>query len=176
MKQMPDDANVYLWLSAGGRQQALNQGDRTLATLKWKGWFSQAAHGEFPPHGAWTFDRPRWFSSDIEVHSADSNRLVAVMRFRWTGAGEIELMSGRRYGWRPTNFWQTRWALTDSAENVVIEFENRSGFFKQRLAMSYGPRALPEADRALLALLGRYALALKEADDASAAATMVAVS
>ncbi len=176
MKQMQDDANVYLWLPAGGRQQALRQGDRTLATLKWQGWFSQAAHGEFLPHGAWTFDRPRWFSRDIEVHSADSNRLVAVMRFRWTGAGEIEVMSGHRYGWRPINFWQTHWVLTDSAENVVIAFENRSGFFKQQLAMICGSTALPEAERALLALMGRYALALKEADDASAAATMVAVS
>lgn len=177
MSRAQSDPNAYFWLPSPTvkRQEELRQGDRVLATLKWERWFSQAACGAFPPHGTWILDRPGWFSRDIEVHSADSNELVAVMRFRWTGAGEIELMSGHRYGWQPTNFWQTCWVLTDSAENVVIEFDNQSGLFKKRLAMSYGSTALPEAERALLAVLGRYALNLKEMDDAAVVAATAAV-
>ena len=51
------------------RQDEFHYGEKIVATLRWESVFSTLAHAQTSA-GAWTFDRPRILSRDVEVREA----------------------------------------------------------------------------------------------------------
>jgi hypothetical protein len=161
------------------RQDELRLGDRVAATLRWQGLLSTFATGR-TMLGAWTFDRPRLLSRDVEVRDAASNALVATYRERWRGDGTLEFTDGRAIDWAPTNFWQTDWAFFDADDRPLISFVDTSRWFEARTRVTYHRVARADAqlsasDDALLTTLGRYLTVLKRNDTAAIAASTAAV-
>ena len=157
------------------RQDELHYGERVAATLRWQSMFNYLAHAQTSA-GAWTFDRPRILSHDVEVREAATAAVVAVVHFKWTGDATLEFADGGRLDWAPTNFWQTQWAFFspasgDDKDRALIVFDDTSGFLEARSAVSYRASDLTAEESALLTTLGRYLMMLHRRDSAAVAAT-----
>jgi hypothetical protein len=157
------------------RQDELHYGERVAATLRWQSMFNYLAHAQTSA-GAWTFDRPRILSHDVEVREAATATVVAVVHFKWTGDATLEFADGGRLDWAPTNFWQTQWAFfspasSDDKDRALIVFDDTSGFLEARSAVSYRASDLTAEESALLTTLGRYLMMLHRRDSAAVAAT-----
>ena len=81
----------------------------TLATLQWAGLLSEMATGSTRA-GQWTFDRPRFFSREVEVRAvgSDAEAPYAVHYPNWTLGGRVEFAAGRTLHRTSTNFWRTQ--------------------------------------------------------------------
>jgi len=141
-----------------------------LAALRWQGCFSQRAVGS-APDGQWTFDRPRFLSHDVEVYGPAGER-VAVLQVGWWGDGTLHMADGRVFYWRLQGFFQTHALFADAAERPVVEFWDSSRWFENRTQVSLPAASLSERDRALLLLLGRYLMVLKQRDTVAVVAVM----
>ena len=156
-------------------QDDLCAGDQVLATLRWQGCFSQRAGGSVSgEQWAWTFDRPRLLSRDVEVYNPDGER-VAVLQVGWWGDGTLAMADGRVFYWRLQGFLQAHALFVDAAERPVVEFWDSSRWFENRTQVGTPAASLSERDRALLILLGRYLMVLKQRDTAVVVATTVCV-
>ncbi len=100
---------------------------------------------------------------------------------RWTGReGTLEFPGGHVFNWAQTDFWATKYQITDGAGNTLVSFESGaekarlSDMFKTqaRVEISLGGRSIPELP--LLVLLGWYLVILQKQDAATVAATTVA--
>jgi hypothetical protein len=157
------------------RQDELHYGERIAATLRWESVFSTLAHAQTSA-GAWTFDRPRILSRDVEVREATTAATVAVVHFKWTGDATLEFADGGHLDWAPTNFWQTQWAFFgpasgDDKERALIVFDDTSRFLEARSAVSYRTSNLTAEESALLTTLGHYLMMLHRRDSAAVAAS-----
>jgi hypothetical protein len=147
----------------------------TLATLQWTGLLSDRSTGSARA-GQWTFDRPRFFSRDVEIRAVDSHAEApyAVLYPDWTSGGPVEFADGRTLHWASTNFWGTQWVFMDEAGTPLLRFEDTSPLFQVRTAVTFVQPGLSEADRALLLLLGRYLMVLHAKDTAVVAVATTA--
>jgi hypothetical protein len=153
------------------RQEALYHHGEPLATLQWESMWNVAATGA-AKNGQWQLDRPKMLSSTVEIRTGDT--LYGTFSPGWTSEGTLKLSTGSAYCWICEGFWQTRWAFIDTREKPVMRFEDTSGFLVERTAVEIPPSSISEHDRALLAILGRYLMALQARDTAAATAAITA--
>ena len=156
------------------RQDEFHFGERVAATLRWQDLFSNLAYAQ-SPEGQWTFDRPRLLSRNVEVRDADSDALVAVLYFKWTGDATLEFADGRTIGWAPTNFWQTEWAFFDTEDRPLVSFLDTSRLFEARSVVTFYSSDLSAEESALLTIFGRYLMLLHRNDTAAVAATTASI-
>ncbi len=164
-----------------GRYFELRAGDDVLATLRFETLCGSLARAE-SADGSWTFKRAGFFKPRVTVRKAGEEVNSAVYTPRWTGReGVLEFAGGRVFNWTQTDFWATRYQISDVAENPLVSFESGldqsrlTDLFKTqaRVAIDLRGRALPELP--LLVLLGWYLIVLQKEDAAAVAATTVAV-
>jgi hypothetical protein len=157
------------------KQDELCTHDAVVATLRWAGMLSNFATGTAQA-GQWTFDRPRIFARDVEVRRVGANGETpyAVYYPNWSPGGRLEFAHGRTIHWGPTNFWQTRWVFESESDITLMQFEDTSRLFRESAAVTFARRGLPDEERALLLLLGRYLMVLQSRDTAAITAATTA--
>ena len=153
-------------------QYELRAGDDLLATLRWRSAFGSLADAE-AADGHWTFKRVGFLKPSISVRIAGADEDLAAFRVHWDGAGELVLGDGRRYEWRPANFWHTQWAWTDAAGAPLLHF--RPAHLVRQADVEVSPAALAVPDLSLLSLLGWYLMVLRADEAAASVAVMPAV-
>jgi len=86
------------------RQDELHTPDGILATLRWASMFSYLATGG-ASGSQWQFDRPRFFSREVEVRAAGlpAAEPLAVYYPGWMPGGKLHLADGRILHWSPTD-------------------------------------------------------------------------
>jgi len=173
-KQQSRPALEWRESRTAGRQDELYAAGQIVATLRWEGLFSTLATGTARTE-QWTFERPRLLSRDVEVWVAGQDAPVAVFSPGWTEDGKLSYTDGRTLYWRGTNFWRTEWVFCDVHGGPLIRFEDTSGLFKKTTTVGPARAGLSEADRALLALLGRYLIVLQDRDRAAVVAAITPV-
>lgn len=153
------------------RDYELRADEEVLATLRWEKQQKQTAAGE-TAEGRWTFRRQGFLHQHVEARQSESELEVARFQPLWRGGGTLEFPDGRRFGLRPTSFWNAEWAWTTAANDILLRIKRaaRPATAKGHIDLLPGASAIPELS--LLILLGWYLIILA-ADDA-AAATMAA--
>ena len=167
------EAQELIWIQSRKHKRdfELRIGEETLATLRWEKQHRQIATGE-AADGHWTFRRQGFLHQHIEARLSESALEVARFQPLWRGGGTLEFPDGRRFGLRPTSFWNAEWAWTTATNDILLRIKRaaRSGQEKWHIDLLPGTSAIPELS--LLVLLSWYLIILA-ADDA-AAATMAA--
>jgi len=160
------------WRPTGNkRQEALYHRGQPVSTLQWESMWNVAAVGT-SKDGQWRLDRPRLLSQDVEIYAGETH--VGTFTPGWTGDGSLALVTGHIYRWVYEDFWRQRWAFVDARDTPVIQFEDTSGFLVERTAVSIYKSEISDRERALLAILGRYLMALHTRDSAAASAAVTA--
>jgi hypothetical protein len=156
------------------REFELRAGEtEVVATLRWENKQSQVAAGE-AAEGRWTFRRQGFLHQHVEARLGESELEIARFQPRWRGGGTLEFPDGRRFGLRPTSFWNAEWAWTTAENDILLRVKraSRPAPFQGHIDLLPGAEALPELS--LLILLGWY-LVILAADDATAATVAASV-
>ncbi|HLV97786.1 MAG TPA: hypothetical protein VKT82_03820 [Ktedonobacterales bacterium] len=155
------------------RDFELRAGEETLATLRWEKQHKQMAAGE-AADGRWTFRRLGFLHQHVEARESEADLEVARFQPLWRGGGTLEFPDGRRFGLRPTSFWNAEWAWTTATNDLLLRVKRtaRSTPEKGHIDLLPGTRATPELS--LLILLSWYLIILA-ADDAAAATLAASV-
>jgi hypothetical protein len=86
----------------------------------------------------------------------------------WKGEITLHLDNGRIYNWRPANFWQKHWLLTDESGRELMRIERKTiGYGGQ---ISIQENDLEAEEERFLLYVGWYLVILKMDDGAAAAA------
>jgi len=78
----------------------------------------------------------------------------------------LELDNGRTYHFRPTNFWQTRWALTDEREQECLTFQRSSWGFGGKITIN---NAELSQDELLFLIYTTWCIVIMKMEDQAAA-------
>lgn len=160
------------WRPTGNkRQEALYYHGEPLSMLQWASMWNVAATGT-SKDGQWHLDRPRLLSQDVEIYAGETH--YGTFSPGWTGDGSLTLVTGHTYRWMHQDFWHRRWAFVDALDTPVVQFEDTSGFLVERTAVFIPRSSISDQDRALLAILGRYLMALQARDSAATTAAVTA--
>jgi len=162
----------------------LREGNRLLGTLQFaKSWGSLATASL--AGGEWTFKRTGYFRPRVTVRRQGQEADLAVCQPGGWGAGaaegELQIAGGRCYGWRPANFWATKYAFVNVGGKALVTFkqgteENKwSNLFKFQALVEIDPSANGLEELPLLVALGWYLMILHHDDDASAGAVVAAI-
>ena len=103
----------------------LHADETPVATLTFRTTFSSLATGE-SRDGCWTFKRQGFIATRVSIRRCDSEQDVAVFRNNtWAGGGTLELPNRRTYR-ASSNFWQTRYEITDG-DSPLLTFARIGG-------------------------------------------------
>jgi hypothetical protein len=167
------EAQELIWIQPRKHKRdfELRAGEEILATLRWDKQRRQIAAGE-AADGRWTFRRPGFLHQHVEARLSEVDLEVARFQPLLRGGGTLEFPDGRRFGLRPTSFWNAEWAWTTATNDILLRVKRtaRSTLEKGVIELLPGTSGIPEL--ALLILLSWYLIILA-ADDA-ATATMSA--
>ena len=109
----------------------LRAGDDLVGSLTWSGWFTNRAVGHTISR-EWYFDRHGLWKPRITIEDAGSGVEIAHMTYKWMVQGDIVFGDERRYNWRSSNFWQTRWEMTDPNGLTVYELKLTNQWWRLR--------------------------------------------
>jgi len=154
------------------REFELADGEELVETLRFRSSFGSLATVE-TAEGSWTFKRVGFFSTRVTVCPAGSEEEIASFRnSTWHGGGTLELPDGRRFR-ASTNFWMSRYAFQDPAEQPLVQFSRIRGAFNLAAQVEIAPAAAKLPELPWIVALGWY-LAVKMRDDSSGAAAAAA--
>ena len=146
----------------------LLDGHELVATLRFRSSFRSLATGE-SADGCWTLKREGAFHQHVVIRACDSTQEVAVFRKSlWKCSGTLELPGGRTFR-AHSNVWNTRYTVTSSSEEPVIEMKNY-GFFRRAATVRITHRADGVAEIPFLVMLAFYLDVLEQKDAALVAA------
>lgn len=145
----------------------------SVAFLEFRSAWGTLASAEMAD-GSFTFKRLGFLRPRVTVRAPGSDENLGLYEPRFGGGGDLRLRDGRSFSFRPTSFWQTRWAFADSAGMSILEFRSGvedgglSDLLKTQFTVEFSaPRAGPVA---ILATLGMYLIVLQQRDSAGAGA------
>jgi hypothetical protein len=171
------------WIQPRGldnRRFELRARGDAVATLGFETLCGSLARAE-SADGSWTFKRVGILNPRVTVRKAGEEATLAIYTPRWTGSeGTLDFPGGRVFNWTQTNFWATKYQITDAAGIPLVSFESGaekprlSDVFKTqaRVEIDLRGRALPELP--LLVLLGWYLIILQRQDTAAVVAVTAA--
>ena len=157
------------------RSFELRDGERLLGTLHFPRFGGSLATASFTA-GEWTFKRVGFFRPRVTVRPSGQEVDLAVYRPKgWGSEGELQFVGGHSYGWKPANFWATRYAFVDDAERAVVTFKpgaeegKWSDLFKYQALVEIDPSVYDREELPILVSLGWYLMILHHDDSAGAA-------
>ena len=106
------------------RTWVLRYGGASLASLTWEKRFGSIATAR-TAGASWRYERQGNFRHRYLISDQDGNQ-IAEYAARWTGAGALTMRTGRRFAWKPGNFWSTRWHLLAGDHTRLLEFRMKS--------------------------------------------------
>lgn len=160
----------------GAKLFELRTAEGLVGTLRWERALGTLATADLDGR-RWTFKRVGFWNPRVTVRDAGSPEDAAVFQPTLWGGGTLVFPSGRRFEWRPINFWATRWAFFD--ERSVSLFTLREGADDAQLADLFKTQAIVEVAPAgrecgelpPLVLLGWYLFVSRQDEVAAVAAT-----
>jgi hypothetical protein len=120
-------SGTLLWnyqKDGGQRTWVLQSGAASLASLTWGKRYGSNATAETAAD-TWHYERKGVFRHQFLIED-EAGTQVAEYVHRWTGGGILTLRNGRRFEWKPANFWGTRWQLVGADNTRLIEFRMKS--------------------------------------------------
>jgi hypothetical protein len=148
----------------------LRSGDDLIGMLTFRSSFGSLATGA-SADGRWTFKRVGFFSTRVTARADGSDSDLVVFRNNtWTGGGTVELPDGRHW-LATTNFWQTRYEITTSAETPLLTFHQTSGLLHTSSAVNIHEAAADLPELPWLVMLGWHLRILMQHHAAAAAVT-----
>jgi hypothetical protein len=145
------------------REFELRAGTDRVATLTLTGLFGRRAVGEVG-EDRWVLSRRGLFHPRVIVTRGDSDVEVASARTRLFGEGVVRTEQGRTFGWKPDNFWRSRWTMWDEARSPVFHLERRYFRIPEDANVSVEPSAAHLPELPLLLLLGWQLVLLHRGD------------
>jgi hypothetical protein len=145
----------------------LRAADEVAGSLRWER--ASLARAELAD-GQWTFKRTGFWHPRITVRLPGSETDLALFTPTWSGGGSLE-MGGKRFAFRPANFWHSRWSWTDAGDEPLVHFSSRQGLLKTEGQVSLEPESESLPELSLLVTLGWYLLVMAAKDSAAVAAT-----
>jgi hypothetical protein len=136
-------SGTLLWsYHKDGDQRAwfLQTGGASLASLTWEKRFGSIATAR-TAGASWRYERQGIFRKRFLISDQAGNQ-IAEYSARWTGAGTITLRNGRRFAWKPGNFWSTRWHLLESDNTRLLEYRLSSWSFQSSAEATVAHAAL----------------------------------
>ncbi|HOA23490.1 MAG TPA: hypothetical protein PK801_07760 [Aggregatilineales bacterium] len=166
----PVDTQVLTWTQPKVMQRhfELRAGDDLVGSLTWSGWFTNRAVGHTISR-EWYFDRHGLWKPRITIEDAGSGVEIAHMTYKWMVQGDIVFGDERRYNWRSSNFWQTRWEMTDPNGLTVYELKLTNQWWRFAAEVHLLPEARTTRELDVLLLTGWYLAYLMKQSSAAAA-------
>ena len=141
------------------------------ATLLWRPGFMLQGPAEVESgDGRWVLRHRGWFRESVLVMTTDGVTRLAEFRRYWR-RGVLRFEDGREFTWRRESFLSRTWRFEDGNGTPVVRFRVRFSFPRSLTRVEIEATAAPLADRALLACLGWYLLALARRRAAARAAS-----
>lgn len=166
------DVQQLVWTQPRGMQRhfELRSGDDLVCSLTWPGWFRNRAVGHTSSR-EWHFDRRGIWKPRITIEDAGSGIEIAHMAYKWRLQGDIIFDVERKYHWRSTNFWQTRWEMTDPNGLLLYELHMTNQWWRYTAEVRLAPDAERTRDLPLMLLTGWYLAYLMKQDSGAVAAS-----
>ncbi len=139
-----------------------------------KNWGGSLATAECA-QGSWTLKRSGFLSPRITVRETGSESDLAVFNPKWTGGGQLQLASGRRYVLKSLSFWGGDWAFEDDRSVPVLTLHGPHGFLKNSGEITVNAAAADPAELTLLAVLIWYVRLLMNEDAAACCGAAVVI-
>jgi hypothetical protein len=142
-----------------GSHELTGDDGETYATLVWKGVFTEkaiasCAYGDF---------ELRWrgfIRRHVPIMDTASNQEIGRLRLGIKDSGVLELDNGRKYKFRSTSVWKSRWIFVDDLGGTVCSI-GYSGWLKlgrRGGEVLLGPAAVLDRDLILMMMVGWYAM------------------
>lgn len=170
------------WLQpkTGGRTYELRDDNHLYGSLVFRSSFGSLATADFSG-GRYTFKRVGFFNPQVTVRREGEEIDLAVYRPNWTGAQGLLEIDGKTLGWRPANFWATRYAWYQGKDMLLVyqqggEQKRFSDLFKTQSQVTFFDLAWRLGSLPILTLLGWYLVILYEQDSAAVVAATAATS
>ena len=158
----------------------LRDGDQLHGTLHFPKALGSLAEASLAA-GEWTFKRVGFFRARVTVRRRGLEADLAVYQPKgWGMEGELQFARGRSYGWKPANFWATKYAFVDGVGKTLVTFKpgteesKWTDLFKFQALVEIDPSANWLEELPVLVSLGWYLMILHHQDTASAGAVLVA--
>lgn len=105
----------------------LSRDERLLAVLAFKNAFGSLAEG-ITDAGIFSFKRQGFLKTQITVRlKGDEQNLAVYHTNTWSGGGTLELPDGQKFKVN-SNFWESQYEISDTAEKPIIRYHNIGGF------------------------------------------------
>ncbi len=147
----------------------LRSGSDVVATMEWTGAFSNRATVTSAA-GRWYIDRPGFWQREVVVWNADSDARLAALNYNLWHEGDLVLNSEQVFHWSGQNFWRTKWAFTDAAGQLVVQFNTGNRWFRMVGTVEI-PVGAERRDELLLLIVTGWYLAYMARQDAAVAAS-----
>jgi hypothetical protein len=160
------------WAQPGAfsRDSDLLARDEVVATLRFRSAFGSLANGD-SADGSWTFKRTGFIATSVSIRRQGSDTDVAVFRNNtWSSGGTLELPDGRQYP-ASSNFWKTRFDVSQADGTPLITFERVGGFLRLCSEVRVHAAAASLSELPWLLMLGWYLTVMQHRDAAAMAAS-----
>jgi hypothetical protein len=161
---------TWIQLSAYKNGFELKSEEGIFAQLKWGKPFGSLATA-VTADGEWTFKRSGFLQPRVSVRKTGSDEDIATFKPGWTGAGTLDLSTGRRLSWINRSFLRSVWEFVDSTGGI-LRFKLKPGIFKLKVEMDI---ITDITELSLLAALGMYLLVLTHDDNTAATAAITSI-
>ncbi len=166
---------ILTWRRPGmfRREYELLVKEQMVACLRHRGFFSwQAEIFE----GGWTgtpvlhVQRTGAFRQKLHVTNLDYRfpHVLKPVPISWRGEVTLDLDNGRSYHFGPTNFWHTRWQLSDEVGQACLTMQRSKWGFGGEITIAN--LNLPQDELLFLLYVAWYMVIMKIEDQAAAAA------
>jgi hypothetical protein len=153
---------------AMGRHFALKTDEgNVIATLVRPNWLNNDAEVNMPGN-RWRFERRGFFRQHINITAVATGAQPARFEYHTFG-GELIFRDGRRYHWKQSGFFGTKWAWVTPDGEPFLGFQS-GGLLRLNGEVSASSRAEETESLMLLMFLGWHLLTLYHDDAATVAA------
>ncbi len=150
------------WFRLGwirGRHELMGNDGETYATLDWKGLFTErvlasCAYGDFE------FRWRGFMRRHVPIMDTTSNQEIGRLKLGITDSGVLELDNGRKYKFKATSVWKSRWIFVDDLGGTVcsIGYSGWMNLGRTGGEVLLGPAAVLGRDLLLMMMVGWYAM------------------
>lgn len=141
------------------RRFELRAGERALASLETRAWFTGVMHAD-TASGGWTLRHEGLLRGRVLVRAHPAASDALEFRPRWFGSGDVQLANGTALRWHRADFWGRRWELVDSGGLPRVTFVRLPAFLSPDVEVRVSEAARTEPMLEPLVLLGYYLIVL----------------